>query len=151
MFGFSFVNLPENFLISEEKISEILNFIAKKVPITQRGILNIAFLPDEEIQLLNRDYRGIDKTTDVLSFHYFDDFSDLDSATDIAGECIFSEAKILEQAAKFEHSPLKEFEILFIHSVLHILGFDHETDEDFEAMWNFEKPIRENFSLSIKR
>ena len=58
------------------------------MPITQRGILNIAFLPDEEIQILNREYRGIDKTTDVLSFHYFDDFSDLDPATDIAGECI---------------------------------------------------------------
>lgn len=151
MFWFSFVIFPENFLISEEKTSEILNFIAKKVPITQRGILNIAFLPDEEIQILNREYRGIDKTTDVLSFHYFDDFSDLDPATDIAGECIFSEAKILEQAQKFEHSPLEEFEILLIHSVLHILGFDHETNEDFEAMWRFEKPIREKFFLSIKR
>ena len=39
------------------------------------GILNIAFLSDHEVQSLNRDYRGIDKNTDVLSFHYFDDFS----------------------------------------------------------------------------
>lgn len=46
------------------------------MPIVQNGILNIALLSDEEIQVLNRDHRGIDSTTDVLSFHYYDDFSD---------------------------------------------------------------------------
>lgn len=87
------------------------------------------------MQYLNREYRGIDKTTDVLSFHYFDDFSDLDDRVDTAGECIFSEQKILSQARDFGHSPEEEFEILCIHSILHILGFDHETDEDYQDMW----------------
>ena len=151
MFQFTIVNHPENFLLSEERIAEIFEYFEKHLPFVQKGTLNIAFLPDEEIQILNRDYRGIDKSTDVLSFHYFDDFSDLDETTDIAGECIFSEAKILEQATKFEHSPKEEFEILLIHSVLHILGFDHENDEDFEAMWQYEQKARQFFDLNVMR
>lgn len=150
MFRFSLVNHPEYFSLSAEKIADIFAHIAAVLPISQQGTLNIAFVSDEEMRALNRDYRGMDKTTDVLSFHYFDDFSSL-SDEDIAGECIFSEAKILAQAAEFAHSPEAEFEILLIHSVLHILGYDHETDEDFTSMWDAEKPIREHFDLSVER
>lgn len=151
MFKFAIVNTPENFMISEEKIAEIFEYFKKNLPNIQKWTLNIAFLPDDEIQILNRDYREIDKSTDVLSFHYFDDFADLDEETDVAGECIFSENKILEQAEKFGHSANEEFEILLIHSILHILGHDHETDEDFEEMWKYEKPAREFFGLNTER
>lgn len=151
MFKFAIVNTPENFMISEEKISEIFAYFEKNLPFSQKWTLNIAFLSDEEIQILNRDYRGMNKPTDVLSFHYFDDFSLLDEKTDIAGECIFSENKIIEQAEKFGHSANEEFEILLIHSILHILGFDHENDEDFEEMWKYEKVAREFFALNIER
>lgn len=151
MFQFAIVNHPENFLLSEEKIAEIFAYFDQNLPFAQKWTLNIAFLPDNEIQILNREYRWIDKSTDVLSFHYFDDFSELDPQTDIAGECIFSENKILEQSAKFGHSPREEFEILLIHSLLHILGFDHENDEDFAKMWQYEKQAREFFGLNIER
>jgi probable rRNA maturation factor len=93
------------------------------------------------MQDLNKNYRGKDTTTDVLSFHYFEDFSGI-SHTDIAGECIFSQSKILSQAVEYGHTPKEEFEILLIHSVLHILGFDHEDDTDFEDMWRYEENIR---------
>ncbi len=151
MFQFAIVNHPKNFDISEEKIFEIFSYFEKNIEKSQRWTLNIAFLSDEEIQILNRDYRWIDKSTDVLSFHYFDDFTDLDEATDIAWECIFSESKILTQSEEHRHSASEEFYILLIHSVFHILGFDHETDEDFEDMWQLEKPAREFFGLSVKR
>ena len=114
----------------------------------QNGILNIAFISDEEMQNLNKNYRGKDASTDVLSFHYFEDFSEI-TPTDIAGECIFSESKILSQAVEYGHTPKEEFEILLIHSILHILGFDHEDDEDYEDMWKWEKEIREKFELTI--
>lgn len=87
----------------------------------------------------------------MLSFHYFEDFSTLDEKTDVAGECIFSEAKILSQSVEHGHSPEEEFYILLIHSVLHILGYDHEDDEDFAEMWKCEKPAREFFGLSVAR
>lgn len=78
----------------------------------------------------------------MLSFHYFEDFSDI-AFDQTAGECIFSESRILSQSGEFAHTPREEFEILLIHSLLHIIGYDHEEDEDFEAMWSYEKPLRE--------
>ena len=112
------------------------------IPIPQKGILNIAFLSDEEIRVLNRDHRWIDSTTDVLSFHYFEDFADI-SDEEVAGEIILSESRILSQAVEHSHSPERELEILIIHSILHILGYDHETDEEYAEMWKWEEGLRE--------
>lgn len=141
MFSFQILNHPEKFTLDASRIQTIFERVNEMVDIPQRGILDIAFLSDAEIQVLNRDHRGIDKTTDVLSFHYFEDFSDV-ADDDIAGEIILSESRILAQAEEYEHTAEREFETLVIHSILHIIGFDHETDEDYEAMWSYEEPLR---------
>jgi len=145
MFSFQLINHPESFIVDEVRLFEIFRHISKNIDIPQKGILNIAFLPDNEIQVLNKQYRNIDSSTDVLSFHYFDNFSDI-SDDEIGGEIILSEWRILSQAREHNHSPEREFEILAIHSILHIIGFDHETDEDFEEMWKHESILR-NVSL----
>jgi probable rRNA maturation factor len=136
MFSFQLLNHPESFIIDEPRIARIFEMIAI-VPETQKGILNIAFLSDDEIQVLNHEHRGIDSTTDVLSFHYFDDFSDT-RADETAGEIILSESRIISQAIEHGHSSQKECEILVLHSILHILGYDHETDEEYAEMWEIE-------------
>ena len=100
MFSYQIINHPTNFTLDESRIRMIFEQVGKVVDIPQKGILNIAFLSDEEIQVLNRDHRGIDKTTDVLSFHYFEDFSDI-ADTDVAGEIILSESRILAQAREY--------------------------------------------------
>jgi ssRNA-specific RNase YbeY (16S rRNA maturation enzyme) len=97
MFSFQLLNHPESFSIDEHRIARIFEMVSSSVDIAQHGILNIAWLTDDEIQALNRDHRGIDSTTDVLSFHYFDDFSDL-SGDQVAGEIILSESRIVSQA-----------------------------------------------------
>lgn len=146
MFSFQLVNSPEAFIPDSHRIQLICERISEQVPLPQNWILNIAFLPDVEIQALNKQYRDIDKTTDVLSFHYFDDFTET-SDDEIAGEIILSESKIQTQAEEHKHSLEDEFEILVIHSILHIIGFDHENDEDFEEMWKYEKILRNNLCL----
>jgi probable rRNA maturation factor len=150
MFSYQIINTPSGFSLDESRISLIFQAVNDTVPVTQKWILNIAFISDEEMQDLNKNYRGKDTTTDVLSFHYFEDFSGI-SHTDIAGECIFSQSKILSQAVEYGHTPKEEFEILLIHSVLHILGFDHEDDTDFEDMWRYEENIRTKIWLSVLR
>jgi len=150
MFLYTLINQPRDFVLDESRITDILREIEKAIPFAQNGRLNIAFLADDEIQEFNKSYRAKDSTTDVLSFHYFEEFSHL-SPNDIAGECIFSESKILSQATEYEHAPREEFEILLIHSVLHILGFDHENDEDYEDMKKYEDILREIFFLSKSR
>ncbi len=150
MFSFAIIHPPDSFHIHDEDISKILDHISSDISIPQEGTIHIAFLPDSEIQLLNRDHRWIDATTDVLSFHYYEDFSRLKKA-DIAGEILFSESKILTQSKEYWHSPREEFSILLVHSVLHLLWFDHEQDEDFEIMWKHETTLRKKMNLNSKR
>jgi probable rRNA maturation factor len=127
-------------------MSEIFQLLATTVDISQEGIVNVAFLSDPEIQILNKEHRGIDTTTDVLSFHYADDFSQM-QPTEISGEIIMSESRILSQSLEYGHSAREEFEILLIHSLLHLLGYDHEEDQDYENMWNIESSLRSAFLL----
>ena len=145
MFQFQLLNHPESFSIDEDRIAQIFAMVWGAMPIVQNGILNIALLSDEEIQVLNRDHRGIDSTTDVLSFHYYDDFSDTWS-DEIAGEIILSESRIISQALEHGHTSQKECEILVLHSILHIIGYDHETDEEYEEMWEYEEKLRVRLS-----
>jgi len=148
MFSFQLLNDPESFSLDQSRVSDILFRISKAVSDEQNGTINIAFLSDEEIQALNKEYRGIDNSTDVLSFHYYDDFSDVED-DEIIGEIILSESRILSQAEEHEHTVINESEILIIHGVLHILGYDHENDTDYEEMWQIERVIREKMNLTI--
>lgn len=120
MFSSSLLNTPASFTPHPEIIETIFRTISEHIDIPQNGTVNIAFLSDEEIQELNKTHRGIDKATDVLSFHYFEDFTPLKSE-EIAGEIILSEPKIIEQAKEYGNSPEAEFAKLLIHSVLHLL------------------------------
>lgn len=140
MFTPSLLNSPASFAPRPEVIETIFRAISEQVDIDQAGTVNIAFLGDDEIQELNKTHRGIDKTTDVLSFHYFEDFTGLKSK-EIAGEIIMSEAKILSQAEEYGNTPEAEFAKLLIHSTLHLLGYDHEDDEEYEEMHEEEQKI----------
>ena len=146
MFSLKVITHP-NFSYSQKTLDEITCFISKQVEIKQNGTLNIVFLDPQGIQKLNKEYRKIDTATDVLSFHYFDDFSEL-AETDIAGELVFCEEKIISQWAEYGLWTEKEFYKLVIHSVLHVLGFDHETDAEYEEMREIEERVWKNITLS---
>jgi len=141
MFSYNLLDKP-SFNVNSNTIDEILNSISKIVKKEQIGILNIVFLDPLSIQKLNNNYRNIDKTTDVLSFHYFDDFSQLNK-DEIAWEIILSEEKIISQWKEYKLGTEKEFYKLIIHSVLHIIWYDHELDNDYKIMQELEIKIWE--------
>ncbi|MGB2110742.1 MAG: rRNA maturation RNase YbeY [Patescibacteria group bacterium] len=99
MFQYILNNKP-SFDVDKKIIDDIFKNISNNIPEIQNGTLTIVFLDDHSIQNLNKTYRNIDKTTDVLSFHYYDDFSEL-TPEEIAGEIILSETKILAQAKEY--------------------------------------------------
>lgn len=140
MFSPHLVNTPDLFDIQKELLDIIFDIIEKEIPKVQSGTVNIAFITDEAMQEFNAEYRGVDETTDVLSFHYFEDFRWL-TTENIAGEIVFSETKIIKQAAEYKNAPEAEFAKLLVHSILHILGYDHETEEEYEAMHSQEQKI----------
>lgn len=147
MFDIQFIHPWESVDISTKRLSLIAMIVDRDVDIPQKWVLHVACISDEEMRTLNHTYRQKDSTTDVLSFHYFDDFSWL-RKDEIAWEIVLSESRIIAQAEEHGHSIERETEILILHAVLHILGFDHETDEDYEIMWSYEEIMRENLLLT---
>lgn len=153
MFKLVLVNNPENFTPNNEIISDISKNINSNIEITQKWILNIIFIDWEEMKNLNKQYRQKDSETDVLSFHYFDNFEEL-KRTDTAWEIVMLESKILSQAPEYNNSLEEEFYKLLIHSILHIIWFDHEEDSDYENMKKFEDKIalkiNKKYKINIK-
>ncbi len=139
MFKYNLLSNP-NFPINKKIIDKIFKKVSNLVKINQNWTLNIVFLDPDSIQNLNNIYRWINKTTDVLSFHYYNNFSDL-KTDDIAWEIILSEEKIISQWKEYSLWSEKEFYKLLIHSILHILWYDHEEDNDYKIMYELEKII----------
>lgn len=139
MFRFQMVSSAW-FDFNEKTIDKILFNISNNVKKQQKWILNLVFLDNNSIQKLNKEYRNIDKPTDVLSFHYYEDFSQL-SEDEVAGEIIMSQEKIISQGKLYWLWTQGEFFKLFIHSVLHILWYDHEDDSDYKIMQQLEDKI----------
>ena len=139
MFKYNLTSYP-SFDINTKTIDTIVENIYKIVKKSQKWTLNIVFLDPDSIQNLNKNYRKIDKTTDVLSFHYFDNFSKLNE-DDIAWEIILSEEKIKSQAIEYWLWEELEFYKLLIHSILHILWYDHELDNEYTIMQDLEDKI----------
>lgn len=139
MFSLQIVRKP-GFPYVQNILDKISLSISKKIEKKQVWVINLIFIDAESIQKLNKDYRKKEYVTDVLSFHYYDDFSEL-WASDLAGEIVFCEEKIISQWEEYGLWTEKEFYKLVIHSVLHVLGYDHETDEEYEEMKKWEETI----------
>ena len=111
--------------------------------------LSVTFVTPEEIHELNRDYRGVDRPTDVLSFPQFEreELEEYISCPDdvpgelMLGDVVISKDKAMEQAEEYGHSFERELIYLFTHSVLHLLGYDHEEPEDKAVMRKREEEI----------
>ncbi|NDK08277.1 rRNA maturation RNase YbeY [Candidatus Gracilibacteria bacterium] len=139
MFDYKIINNP-GFKIDENIVKTIFNNINELETRKLNGTLNIVFVDEKTIQNLNSRYRHKDSVTDVLSFNYYFEFDGLTSEN-IAGELVFCEEKIKSQGIEYELGEEKEFYKLLIHSVFHIIGYDHMVDEDFEIMSKKEETI----------
>lgn len=94
--------------------------------------VSVTIVDNEEIHRINSEQRGIDRATDVLSFPMFDDDFD-DGEYCILGDIVISAERADEQAKEYQHSFEREIAFLTVHSVLHLLGYDHETSPEDEA------------------
>ncbi len=146
MFSLCVVQKP-SFSYSQNTLDDIVVIISKNILQQQNWVLNIVFIEPEGIQKLNNKYRQKDEVTDVLSFHYHDDFSQLWSE-DIAGELIFCEERVISQWKEYGLWAEKEFYKLVIHSCLHILWFDHEDDSEYEEMKKWEELVWDEIFVS---
>lgn len=110
--------------------------------------VSLTFVSGGEIRQLNRDYRGIDKVTDVLSFPQYEDLNELPKEGEIPlGDVVICGEQAKAQAEEFGHSLEREMVYLFIHSVCHLLGYDHMEEEDRQRMRQKEERIMKQLEL----
>ena len=130
---------------------EIKNLIEKSIAavlkvenLDENVEVSVSFVGDEEIRDLNRDYRGVDKSTDVLYFPMDDEFI---IVSRILGDVIINTRRVMEQAKELGHSNERELSYLTVHSILHLLCYDHMEDEDKREMREREKLAMKELSI----
>lgn len=159
----------------EKLLHEVIEAAAKYLNLPEGIELDLSIVSNEEIQVLNRDYRGLDKPTDVLSFaltevssEYDVDFAHLD-LTDEAeetedleetefedeeaipqhlGDIIISYPRAQEQAQDYGHSLDRELAFLAVHGFLHLNGYDHQTEEEAQEMFKIQEEVLTTYGLT---
>ncbi|MCO8292782.1 rRNA maturation RNase YbeY [Tetragenococcus halophilus] len=140
-----------------EEIDRLLQYAADYLKLPENSEMSITFMDNERIQVINRDYRGKDAPTDVISFAieeagqnempiFFDDEKMTDLPNEL-GDIMISTQRAQEQAAEYGHSYEREVGFLALHGFLHINGYDHMTLEDEKKMFGLQKEILNAYGL----
>jgi probable rRNA maturation factor len=137
-----------------EMLEKLLSHAAKEEGVEAGSEVSIMFVNNERITEINRDYRGKDQPTDVISFALDDEEEGDDpiiydeQIPHLLGEIVISVPKIEEQAADYGHSFERELGFLCVHGFLHLLGYDHMTDKDEKEMFDKQKVLLEQYGLT---
>lgn len=143
--------------LAEKVIEAALDYIA----CPYEAEVNLLLTMNDEIQEMNRNFREIDRPTDVLSFPMIDyenagDFDFLEDVMDafhpesgelMLGDIVISKEKVISQAEEYGHSIEREYAFLIAHSMLHLFGFDHIEDEERMEMEQKQKEILEQLQI----
>ena len=167
--GMIYIDNRQNKIIVNEEFESflinVINFALGQEDVRRKVQISVILVDNMEIKKLNNEFRSIDLITDVLSFpmleypsnnvfkNYYSDYvfdeSFLDGEELVLGDVAISLEKAEEQRREYEHSFEREVAYLTVHSILHILGYDHLSKEDKELMRAREEDILHK--LNIKR
>ncbi len=147
----------------EETARQVINQVLEEEGCPYEAEVNLLLTSDEEIHKINLEYREIDRPTDVLSFpqveydapadfswaegHEMDCFNP-DTGELVLGDIIISLDKVSEQAEKYNHGRKREYAFLIAHSMLHLLGYDHMTEEDAKEMEARQSAVLEHLGIT---
>jgi probable rRNA maturation factor len=135
--------------IHRRRIKEIIKNIIQYLKVDEKTEISILFTDDKFIKSLNKKYRGINKSTDVLTFNLEEGdlkFPEVDK-NKLLGDIVVSVETAQRQANNLNHNLENELMILLIHGLLHLIGYDHEEDRDNKIMQVKEKEILDTFDL----
>jgi metalloprotein, YbeY/UPF0054 family len=140
-------------LVDKDRAKEIVSYVLKAEGVTPPYEVSLVFTDSEMVQRLNRDYRGVDESTDVLAFHMLPqkgaDSSFVPPPDNVLhlGEVIISYPRAAKQAVEQGHPVDKELALLIIHGILHLLGYDHERTEEEKQMRGKEEELLRKYLL----
>lgn len=134
--------------LENDKISDFIKYIVSNEKKDNKTYyVSLTITNNEEIHKINKEYRDKDMETDVISFAYFDS-EEANSNYMVLGDIIISIDKVRTQSIEYNHSKKREFYYLICHSVLHLLGYDHLTEEDKKIMREKEEIYLEKYKIN---
>ena len=139
------INFFNESSLDTKPYEKIIKGVLKKIK--NKKEFNIIFVDDEEIQRINRQYRNIDRVTDVISFALCDDPDN--QMEDELGDIFIDLDQAFRQAEDYGHSITREVAFLAVHGYLHLCGYDHMTEEDERIMFSLQELILDG--KNIKR
>jgi probable rRNA maturation factor len=139
---------PNEPFVTPEPI-ELAARAALKITNQGAGELTISIENDVELQNLNQQFRQIDQPTDVLSFESGD--PDPETGAIYLGDIVISFDRALAQAQSAGHPVTNELQLLAVHGVLHLVGYDHSNDEEKKEMWDLQQKILDQIGCIINK
>ena len=135
---------PKTYDDFEKVFIDLAKKVYEHLSLKDNYLVDVNVVDNKFIHQINREYRGVDRPTDVISFAFLDDKEEqtlvgLDQIS--LGTILISFEKAEEQAKKYEHSLEREMSFLFVHGLLHLLGYDHMTKEDEIVMFKLQDEI----------
>ena len=129
-----------------KELKELLNNLCKDEK-TGDGEFNVILVNKEKIQNLNREYRNIDRVTDVISFALEDDDTIKIDNYRMLGDIYICIEKAREQASEYGHSFKRELSFLAVHGLLHLLGYDHMNEEEEKIMFSKQEEVLSRYGI----
>ena len=133
--------------IDIDDLNNVINFALKSENVNN-AVMNVIIIDNEKIHKINREYRGIDRPTDVISFALEDDKTFIKTDIRVLGDIYISIDKVFEQAKSYNHSFRRELSFLTVHGILHLLGYDHMNKEEEQIMFKKQDDILNSLGIT---
>ncbi|MBQ8681692.1 MAG: rRNA maturation RNase YbeY [Bacilli bacterium] len=144
---FDIINNSNQDVSELDILEEYVKYVTKKLEI-EKAIFNIILVDEEEIHNLNRDYRGVDKKTDVITFALEDGDGFKNPEIRMLGDIYLCIPVAYEQAEIYGHSKMREVCFLATHGILHLLGYDHMVEEDEKIMFALQEELLSKYEIT---
>ena len=133
--------------INTSELEDYIKYVVKELDI-ENAVFNIIFINNEEIRKINREYRNVDRETDVISFALEDNMDVVYEDFRLLGDIYISYEKAMEQAELYNHSVKREVFFLATHGILHLLGYDHMEEEDEKVMFGKQNELLDGYGIT---
>lgn len=129
-----------------DDLNKYVKFLVKELKL-KKCEFNIIFIDNERIHEINKEYRNVDRPTDVISFALEDNMDVEYKKFRLLGDIYISVDKCYEQADEYGHSRQREISFLATHGILHLLGYDHMKEEDEKVMFSLQEELLKKYGI----
>ena len=143
---FEIINDTDKEVCELEKLNNYIEYVVNELEL-DRCEFNIIIIDNERIREINREYRKIDKETDVISFALEDNMDISYDDFRLLGDIYISIDRCYEQAMEYGHSREREICFLATHGILHLLGYDHMESEDEKEMFSLQNKLLDGYDI----